>query len=138
MMAMAPSATLPDAEEPEEPAVRVFKTADFSKAAKKAGIKDKELCKAIKEVREGKCDDLGGGVYKKRLDKNRHRSIVLAKGGKRWFYTYLFAKKDLDNIPPDALAAYKKLAKEYAGLAEKRIDELLEGKDLVEICNEDD
>jgi hypothetical protein len=41
---------------------RTFKTEWFAKAAKKAKIKDAELCKAIKQVMEGKCDDLGGGV----------------------------------------------------------------------------
>ena len=59
---------------------RTFKTAWFSKAARKALIADKELCAAIAQVRKGQCDDLGGGVFKKRLDKNRHRSIILAKG----------------------------------------------------------
>ena len=44
--------------------MRVFKTRWFNKAASKAKIKDAALCKAIKEVIEGKADDLGGGVYK--------------------------------------------------------------------------
>lgn len=38
----------------------------------------------------GQCDDLGGGVYKKRLSKNLARSIILAKGGQYWIYAYLF------------------------------------------------
>jgi hypothetical protein len=67
---------------PEIP--RVFKTAWFAKAARKALIKDIELCEAFAEMRKGQCEDLGGGVYKKRLDKNRQRSIVLAKGGLHW------------------------------------------------------
>ena len=63
------------------------------KAAHKAKITDSELCKAIKQVRLGQCDDLGGGVLKKRLNKNMLRSIIVAKGGKYWIYAYLFAKK---------------------------------------------
>ena len=46
----------------EEP-TRTFKTAWFSKAARKARIKDGELCKAIQEVMDGQADDLGGGVF---------------------------------------------------------------------------
>ncbi len=42
----------------------------------------------------GQCDDLGGGVYKKRLGKNLYRSIVVAKGGNYWVYAHLFAKKN--------------------------------------------
>lgn len=43
-------------------AIRVFKTHWFAKAAKKALIKDDELCETIKEVLKGQADDLGGGV----------------------------------------------------------------------------
>ena len=42
----------------------------------------------------GQADDLGGGVFKKRLNDNMHRSIVLAKGGRHWVFAYLFAKKE--------------------------------------------
>jgi hypothetical protein len=45
---------------PEEGTARVFKTAPFSKVAKKALIKDDQLCTAIAEVLKGQCDDLGG------------------------------------------------------------------------------
>jgi hypothetical protein len=55
---------------------RAFKTEWFAKAAKKADISDADLCKAIEQVRLGQCDDLGGGVFKKRLNKNMHRSIM--------------------------------------------------------------
>ncbi|MBB6300935.1 hypothetical protein GGE67_001541 [Rhizobium leucaenae] len=46
---------------------RIFKTRWFTKEAAKAEISDSELLKAIKQVAEGKADDLGGGVFKKRL-----------------------------------------------------------------------
>ena len=51
----------------------------------------------------GQADDLGGGVFKKRLNDNMHRSIILAKGGRRWVYEFLFAKKDRANIANDEL-----------------------------------
>jgi hypothetical protein len=60
---------------------RVFKTARFSKAARKTLIGDNELCAAIRQVMLGQADDLGGGVFKRRLSKNQYRSIVVAKGG---------------------------------------------------------
>ena len=71
---------------------RVFKTAWFAKAANKARISDKALSKAIHQVALGQADDLGGGVFKKRLNDNMHRSIVLAKAGEFWVFAYLFAK----------------------------------------------
>ncbi len=65
--------------------MRVLKTKWFTKAAKSHSIKDSELCQAIEAVAQGKADDLGGGVYKKRLNQNRDRAIILAKGGVNWF-----------------------------------------------------
>jgi len=112
---------MPDAEETG----RAFKTAWFTKAARKARIKDDELCEAIKDVRKGQADDLGGGVFKKRLNKNMHRSIILAKGGRYWIYEFLFAKKDRANIDDDDLADFRALAKTYAALSEKQIAQLL-------------
>jgi hypothetical protein len=80
------------------PSERVFKTAWFSKAARKAHIADDELCSAVRQVMLGQADGLGGGVFKKRLGRNLYRSILLAKGRQFWVYEYLFAKKDLANI----------------------------------------
>ncbi|WP_454858143.1 type II toxin-antitoxin system RelE/ParE family toxin [Rhizobium binxianense] len=93
---------------------RVFKTAWFAKAAKKARISDKALSKAIHQVALGQADDLGGGVFKKRINDNMmHRSIVLAKAGEFWVFAYLFAKKDRANLDEDELLAFRKLADLY-------------------------
>ncbi len=61
--------------------MRASKTAWFSKAARKARIGAAALIAAIREAVQGQSDDLGGGVFKKRLNKNMHRSIVLPEGG---------------------------------------------------------
>ncbi len=97
-------------------------------------ISDAILCAAIKQVMQGQADDLGGGVFKKRLNDNQHRSIILAKGGRHWVYEYLFAKKDRANIADDELASFRVLAKAYAGLSEAQIEQLLRDQDLLEIC----
>lgn len=112
----------------------MFKTAWFTKAAAKARIKDPELCEALEEVRSGQADDLGGGVFKKRINKNMHRSIILGKGGRYWVYQYLFAKNDRDNIDESELADFRILAKSYATLTEQQLTTLLLDKDLMEIC----
>lgn len=80
---------------------------------------------------------MGGGVYKKRLNENLHRSIILAKGGKFWIYEYLFAKKDRANIDADELLAFRLLAKSYAGLTDNQASQLLVAGDFVEICHDD-
>ncbi len=119
-----------------EDSTRVFKTRWFAKAARKALVKDDELCEAIADVRKGQADDLGGGVFKKRLDKNRRRGIILMRGGKWWVYAYLFAKKDRENIDDDELAAFRDLAEVYAAKSAEDIAKELAAKALVEICDE--
>nr|WP_015647652.1 type II toxin-antitoxin system RelE/ParE family toxin [Pseudomonas sp. GLE121]AGL12842.1 toxin of toxin-antitoxin module [Pseudomonas sp. GLE121] len=115
---------------------RVFKTKGFTASAKKGLITDEELCKALQEVMNGQADDLGGGVWKKRLNKNRHRSILLAKGRSYWVYQFLFAKQDQANITQKELAAFKELAKAYEGLSLKHVQQLVDQKEFVEICND--
>jgi hypothetical protein len=71
-------------------------------------------CRALQGDQRGRprpADDLGGGIFKKRLNENRYRSIVLAKGGHFWVCEYLFAKKDRANIEDDELDGFRKLAK---------------------------
>ena len=117
---------------------RAFKSASFSKVARKAGITDKALCKAVAQVMAGQADDLGGGVFKKRLHDNDYRSIILAKGRDYWIYEYLFAKKDRDNIDPAELKGFRQLAKAYAGLTAAHVEALLKDEDWIEICRETD
>ena len=112
---------------------RVFKTAWFAKAAKKANISDKELRRAILQVMQGQADDLGGGVFKKRLKENSHRCIIIAKGGRYWIYSYLFAKKDRDNIDEDELKQFRKIAASNALKSESDIETEIRNGDLEEV-----
>lgn len=121
----------------EIPISRAFKTVWFAKAAKKARIDDDELWKAIEQARMGQADDLGGGVFKKRLAGNRYRSILLAKGGAFWVYSYLFAKKDRDNIDDGELKAFRDLAKIYAGMSESQVEAQIDDGHWIEIKQPD-
>jgi len=114
---------------------RVFKTAWFSKAAQKAHISDKELCAAMEQGVLGQADNLGGGVFKKRLRKNQYRSIILARAGRYWIYEYLFAKQDRANIDEDELSAFRKLAKIYQDLTPQQVDRLIRENDWMELCH---
>lgn len=115
---------------------RLFKTKRFAMQAAKAWIGDDELREAFCEMLQGQADNLGGGVWKKRLNANRHRSIVLAKGGDYWVYQFLYAKKDQSNISPRHLADLRELAKTYGGLTETGVQRLLDMKELMEISHE--
>lgn len=114
----------------------VFKTKSFARDASAASITDRELCQAIKEVELGQADDLGGGVWKKRLSNNEYRSLILAKGNRTWIYSYLFAKSSRANIKRDELQAFREAAQAYRKLSEAKFKEALDAGKLVEICHE--
>ena len=122
---------------PKKPSTRAFKTPWFSKAARKAHIGDPALIAAIREVMQGQADDLGGGVFKKRLNDNMHRSIVLAKGGRHWVFAYLFAKKDRANIDDDELVDFKKLAQAYGHMTDTELRAVLNQGELLELRDEE-
>ena len=115
---------------------RVFKTAWFAKAAKKARISDAALCFAISQVKKGLADDLGSGVYKKRLNDNMHPSIILTQSEQGWVYQFLFAKKDRSNIDSDELLQFRALAKAYAKLTTSQLDQLIRDQAFLEICHD--
>ncbi len=94
-----------------------------------------ELCKVALEAQQGKADDLGGGVYKKRLNLNLHRSILLAKRGDDWVFVFLYAKQDKANIEADELAGFRKLAKSYDAMTATQLSGLIAELELTEICN---
>jgi hypothetical protein len=75
-------------------------------------------------------------VFKKRLDKNRQRGIILLKRGRHLIYEYLYAKQDRPNIDNDELAEFRRLAKAYANATDRQIAEMISDQHLVEICHE--
>ena len=114
--------------------VRAFTTTYFARQARDAGIGNSELCEALAQLQAGRGDALGGGVWKKRLDKNRHRAILVANAGAFWVYVYLFAKKDRENITPKELKGFKKLSGNYRSAD---IELMLKNGDLHEICKDE-
>lgn len=116
--------------------MRVFKTSWFARAAKRARLADDDLCRAVREAGRGRANDLGGGVLKKRLNRNLHRGIILAKGGQLWIYVHLFAKQDKASVTPAELAAFRKLAVIYAALSAEQLTDMLKSGHLKEICRE--
>lgn len=95
----------------------VYKNKAFARFARKARITDQELWNAAQRANSGQIDaDLGGGVIKQRLSRigegrsGGSRSIILFRRNERAVFVYGFEKKDLANIRPDELAAFRELA----------------------------
>jgi hypothetical protein len=102
--------------------VRVFKTRDFARFARKEGIDAKHLCEAIDRAERGLIDaDLGGGVIKQRVARpgqgrsGGFRTLIAYRDGKLAIFIYGFAKSARDNVTPVELAALRRLTMEYLG-----------------------
>ncbi len=102
----------------------VYKNKPFARFARKAHISDADLWGAAKRANEGAIDaDLGGGVIKLRIARagegksGGSRTIVLFKENNRAVYVHGFEKKDVANIRPKDLDAFRKLAEAYLGYA---------------------
>lgn len=124
--------------------MRVFKTKPFARFARKAGLDDAALCKAVADAERGLVDaDLGGSVIKQRVARHGQgksggfRVVILYRRGARAFFVYGFAKSEQANIAPDELTALKELASEMLAYDEDAIRKAVASGPLIEvICNE--
>ncbi|MHB8483743.1 MAG: type II toxin-antitoxin system RelE/ParE family toxin [Nitrospiria bacterium] len=121
---------------------RVFKTRTFTRWARKIGLRDLALCKAVDEMEHGLIDaDIGGGVIKKRIplpgrDKSGStRTLVATNRANRWFFILGFEKNERANISDSELEALKKIASDLLKRSSAELDSLLETETLQEICH---
>jgi hypothetical protein len=98
--------------------VRIFKNEAFMRFARKAGLDDAALSKAIQDA---------------------ERSLIAADlGGARAVFVHGFAKDEKGNIGPDELAALKRLASELMAFDGKAIARALAYGTLIEVmCDEE-
>ncbi|HMO81293.1 MAG TPA: type II toxin-antitoxin system RelE/ParE family toxin [Pyrinomonadaceae bacterium] len=120
--------------------MKLFKNKWFAKFARKAGITDKKLLQAIREVKAGNVDaDYGGGVIKQRIARQKegksggYRTIILITKGEKAFFVFGFAKSELDNIDRSDVRGFKKLAKIMGALTDDQIESLKEKGEIEEI-----
>jgi hypothetical protein len=89
---------------------------------------------------EGLIDaDLGGGVVKQRIPRTGggksggSRSIILFRKNDRAVYVYGFEKKDLANIRPNELEAFRELAQVILGYTTAEIEKRVRNGALFEV-----
>lgn len=123
--------------------LRVFKTRNFAKWARKEKISDYSVLTAVTEMQRGLVDaDLGGGLIKKRIarlgfgKRRSYRSLIAFRTDKRVVFLFGFAKKDRENLDEAEKVIYKKLADHYLKLSDEEIEILLTAKELLEVQDE--
>lgn len=119
---------------------RVFKSKWFQRFARKEGIDDSALLRAVDRAEKGQIDaNLGGGVLKQRVARPKegksggYRTIIFFHRGERAVFLYGFPKSGRSNIQPDEEKAFKEAAKHVLALTEKQMAALVMNGDLVEV-----
>lgn len=125
--------------------MRIFKNAWFARFARKQGLSNDALKRAIERVEKGQIDaDLGGGVLKQRVPRpgqgksGGYRTIILYRRAERAFFVYGFAKNDRGNIDRMEEEAFKKAARHVLTLSERHLAELVGKGQMVEVGDDDD
>ena len=124
--------------------MRIFKNKAFTRFARKSGIDDASLCKAVRNAEQGLLDaDLGGGVIKQRVARSGEgksggfRTLILFRIGTLAFFIHGFAKNERDNIDADELVALRKMAADMLNYDDATLCSAQENKTLIEvICHE--
>jgi hypothetical protein len=120
--------------------LRIFKNTAFTRFAKKSGISDAALCKAVNNAEKGLIDaDLGGGVIKQRIARDGEgksggfRSMILFKTGILSFFVYGFAKNKMDNISDNDLILLRRLAAEVLNYNDTELSQAINKNLFIEV-----
>jgi len=118
----------------------IGKTKHFAKWAKQAGLDDKALRSAVKEMEAGPIDaDLGGGVVKKRVALTGHgkrggaRTLLATNKRGRWIFIFGIEKNERATVSANELEALQALAKDLLALTEERIRIYKDSGKLIEV-----
>jgi len=103
--------------------LKVYKTKEFARITRRESIDDKRLCKAADRAERGLVDaDLGGGLIKQRIARagqgrrGGYRTLMAFKAKAHTVFVYGFAKSERDNIGPDELEFWRRVAGAFASM----------------------
>jgi hypothetical protein len=120
--------------------VRIFKTKEFARFARKEGIRDTDLCDAVDRAEQGLIDaDLGGGLIKQRVARpgqgrrGGFRTIIAWRSRERSVFVHGFAKSRKAGLAPDELEVYRGFAALLLGYDDEALKMAVAGKELTEV-----
>jgi|SaaInlStandDraft_3_1057020.scaffolds.fasta_scaffold128877_1 hypothetical protein len=120
--------------------IKIYKNKSFYKWAKKEGIKDLEIAKAVVEMEQGLIGaDLEDICIKKRVPlRNRGKSsgartLVAYKKSNKAFFLYGFAKNERANISDRDQKALKELGDYYLSLSIRSLSHAIDKRRLFEV-----
>jgi len=120
--------------------LRVLKTKEFARFARREDIDDERLCEAVQRAARGLIDaDLGGGLIKQRVARRGegrrggYRTLMAFSSKTRTGIVYGFAKSERDNIGPDELEFWRRVASAFLTMNEEQLSALIAAKEISEV-----
>lgn len=125
--------------------VRVYKTKEFWRFARKERIADAKLCEAVERAMKGLIDaDLGGGLIKQRIARQGqgrsggYRTLMAFRAKERTVFVYGFPKNERDNIDADELEYWQRVARGFLQMVDVQLAMLIEKDELKEVnCHDE-
>ena len=120
--------------------MKVFKTKEFARFSRREDVDDERLCEAVDRAEGGLVDaDLGGGLIKQRIARKGqgrrggYRTLMAFKSKSRAVFVYGFAKNERDNVGPDELEFWRRVAGAYSAMTEEQLGALIDARELTEV-----
>jgi hypothetical protein len=125
--------------------MKLHKTPQFNRWARKNDLEDDDLCNAAREMAEGLYEaDLGGGLFKKRIARSGQgkssgfRTMIASNRKDRWVFLYGFAKNERSNVSGKEQEALRKVAGDLLTATPKTIETMTINNKLMEVdCDEE-
>ena len=126
--------------------MRIFKTKEFARFSRREDIDDERLCEAAERALRGLIDaDLGGGLIKQRVARagqgrrGGYRTLMAFSAKARTVFVYGFAKSERDNIGPDELDFWRRVASAFLSMDETKLAAMIEAQEITEVrCHDKD
>jgi hypothetical protein len=126
--------------------LRVFKTKEFARYSRRERIDDERLCEAVERATRGLIDaDLGGGLIKQRVARlgqgrrGGYRTLMAFSAKARTVVVYGFAKSERDNIGPDELDFWRRVASAFLAMDETKLRAMIDAQEITEVsCHDKD
>jgi hypothetical protein len=120
--------------------LKVYKTKEFARFARRESIDDRRLFEAADRAGRGLIDaDLGGGLIKQRIARvgqgrrGGYRALAAFKAEARAVFIYGFAKNEHNNIGPDELEFWRRIAVTYVSMSAAQFTALVSSREVIEV-----
>ena len=124
--------------------MRVFKTKEFARFARSERITDERLAEAADRAERGLVDaNLGGGLIKQRVARqgqgarSGYRTLMAFRAASRTVFLYGFAKSESDNIGPDELDFWRRVAAAFLAMDAPKLNAMIQAQEITEVSFND-